>query len=449
MSRQSNRRQFLKQASLAGFGFWVAGGLMRADSRSANEKLNIACIGVGGKGLSDTEHASRFGNIVALSDIDDNRLNAERLKKFEKAKRYNDFRKMFDDMHKTIDAVTVSTPDHTHAVAAMTAMKLGKHVYCQKPLAHTVFEARAMREAAAQFQVATQMGNQGSASDKLREAIEVIQSGAIGPVREVHVWTNRPIWPQAPSVTTRPLDTPQVPKHVHWDLFLGPAPVRPYAVYPPDKKGERKGAYHPFNWRGWWDFGTGALGDMACHTCNLPFRALKLGYPLSVLAESGEINPETYPAWERIIFQFPARDELPAVKFTWYEGRKDGQRMLPPKDLLDEAVRALPPPPGRDGKIPPPPKDPVPPSGILMVGDKGRLFSPRENGDSYILLPVKQFAGYKPPPRTLPRHDAASLPLGSVNADAKDASQGEKAAGKGGSGRPRNYSDIFMKGEWI
>ena len=219
MSRRTNRRQFIQQTGLAGLGFWVAGGLTPAFSRSPNEKLNIAGIGIDGKGSSDIDQAGNLGNVVAICDIDD-RFLEKKGHQFPKAKKYHDFREMLDEMGKSIDAVTVSTPDHTHAVAAMMAIKTGKHVYCQKPLTHTVREARALREAARQYKVCTQMGNQGSAENALREAVEVVQAGVLGPVTEVHVWTNRPIWPQAPSLTKRP-DPKPVPKHVHWDLWLG------------------------------------------------------------------------------------------------------------------------------------------------------------------------------------------------------------------------------------
>ena len=377
MQRRTNRREFLKQTSLAGAGFWVAGGIALAESKSANEKLNIACIGVGGKGSSDTDQAALVGNIVALCDIDDKHLEPK-VKKFPEAKVYNDFRRMFDEMGKQIDAVTVSTPDHTHAVASLTAMLLGKHVYCQKPLTHTVHEARLMRETAARKKVCTQMGNQGTAGNGLREAVEVIQAGGIGPVREAHVWTNRPIWPQAPQVRERPQSAP-VPPHVHWDLFLGPAAKREYAVYPNGKP-----AYHPFNWRGWWDFGTGALGDMACHTANMAFMALKLGYPTSVFSENEEVNTETYPGWATITWEFPARGDMPAVKLFWYEGKKNGEKNLPPKELFK-------------GQNPPG-------SGSLLVGDKGILYSPDDYGARYMLLPKESFTGHQKPEPRLPRN---------------------------------------------
>jgi predicted dehydrogenase len=380
---RTHRRDFLKQTALAGVGFWAAGGLSRAESRAANERLNIACIGVGGKGSSDTDQAAKVGNVVALCDIDDNHLNAKAAK-FPEAKKYNDFRKMLEEMDKQIDAVVVSTPDHTHAPASIMAMKMKKHVYCQKPLTHDVFEARLMRETARANKVCTQMGNQGTASNGLRRAVELIQAGVIGPVREIHVWTNRPIWPQAPAITARPKDTPPVPAHVHWDLFLGPAPERPY--HP---------AYHPFKWRGWWDFGTGALGDMACHTANMAFMACKLGHPTSIEAESAPINPETYPAWAKITFQFPARGDMPPLKLVWYEGNiyddngKKGPQVLPPAEL------------GKGEKFST--------SGSLLVGDKGTLFSPNDYGEQYKLLPAKEFEGYKGPPETLPRNGRGDL----------------------------------------
>lgn len=392
MKKRSDRREFLKDTTLAGVGFWVAGGVALAESKSANEKLSFACIGVGGKGDSDSSHVGRLGNVVAICDIEDESLD-QKARAFPKAKRYNDFRKMFDEMSKEIDAVTVSTPDHTHAIASITAMKLGKHVYCQKPLTHSVYEARLMRETAERHKVATQMGNQGTASNGLRRGVEIIRAGAIGPVHEVHVWTDRPAryWVQGTDAifkvatartaalaalhgkTPSNLQGPAVPKHVHWDLFLGPAPARPYDPI-----------YHPFSWRGWWDFGTGALGDMACHTTNLPFMALKLGYPTTVEAESGEINPETYPNWARITFQFPAREEMPPVKLVWYEGSNKGKRVLPPERLTKGQRMSD--------------------SGSLMVGEKGILFSPNDYGQRYSLLPQKDFEGYKGPAETLPRN---------------------------------------------
>jgi predicted dehydrogenase len=391
MRRHSTRRDFLKQSALASIGFWALGGVTPGVSRAANEKLHIAGIGVGGKGHSDIMQAGQFGDVVAICDIDENHLNRARedlVRRGHSPKTFYDFREMLHKMGEQIDAVTVSTPDHTHAPASVMAMKMGKHVYCQKPLTHSVYEARVMRETAAKKHVATQMGNQGTAEDGLRRAVEIIQAGVLGPVREVHVWTNRPIWPQAPQVTARPKDTPPIPKHVHWDEFLGPAPERPY--HP---------AYHPFAWRGWWDFGTGALGDMACHTANMAFMALKLGYPTRIAAENGEVNPETYPGWARVTYEFPARGDMPPVKFVWYEGKKDGKRVLPPENLT-RGLR-------------------MSDSGSLLVGDRGILFSPNDYGASY------SFVG-------------------------KQAKEIEEAAKKVPERLPRNgKGDTGMKAEWV
>src|SRR5262249_7292152 len=322
MKRRTNRRDFLKQTSLAGVGFWVAGGLTLADSKSPNEKVNIACIGVGGKGSSDTDHAGEVGNVVALCDIDDNTLG-KKAATFAKAAKFNDFRQMLEKLDKQIDAVTVSTPDHTHAVASIMAMKLGKHVYCQKPLTHTVYEARLMRETARQMKVCTQMGNQGTAASGLRRAVEFIQSGGLGAISQAHVWTNRPIWPQAPQVMARPKGTFEVPANVHWDEFLGPALERPYAP-----------GYHPFAWRGWWDFGTGAIGDMGCHTANMAYMGLKLGLPHTIAAEAGDVNSETCPSYAHVVMEFASRGDMPAVAWHWYEGKKNGKHVLPSPDLV-------------------------------------------------------------------------------------------------------------------
>lgn len=355
MIRGIGRRRFLQASSLAGFGILVHGRFAPGQEKSPNERLSFACIGVGGKGSSDTDHVGELGNVIALCDIDSDRLG-KKGEKFPEAKTYSDFRKLLEELAPKIDAVVVSTPDHTHAAAAVMAMRLGKPVYCQKPLAHSPYEARLMRETAAERKVATQMGNQGTSHPGFRAGIELIRGGSIGPIREVHVWTNRPFkyWKQAPDIVTRPEPKP-VPKHVAWDLFLGPAPERPYNP-----------AYHPHNWRGFWDFGTGAMGDMACHTANLAFMALKLGLPTRVSAISGEVNPETYPAWATITYDFPARGDLPPVKLTWYEGAKDGKRHLPDPELFR-------------GKVP---TD----SGSLLVGEKGSIFSPSDYGSEQVLM---------------------------------------------------------------
>jgi predicted dehydrogenase len=376
MTRRTTRRQFLRDAGLAGVGFWLAGGLNQAaDTRSPLEKINVASIGVGGKGESDTRQAAKFANLVAICDIDDRHLD-KMAADFPKGEKFHDFREMLDKRGKDIDAVTVSTADHTHAIASITAMKQKKHVYCQKPLTWSVVEARAMREAAKKYGVSTQMGNQGSAADGLRRAVEIIQSGTIGPIKEAHVWTNRcgGFWKQAPDITARPMAKEEIPTYVHWDLFLGPAPERPYSHL-----------YHPFAWRGWRDFGTGALGDMACHTANMLYRALKLTLPSSIEAQNSEVNPETFQQWATITYNFPARGEMPPVKVTWWEGQKNGKQNLPPAELLQ----------GEKAET----------SGSLLIGEKGTLYSPNDYGAAYVLLPKKAFADYKGPEPSLPRKD--------------------------------------------
>jgi predicted dehydrogenase len=373
MSITTNRRSFLFGASVAGFGILAQGRRGWAGGVGPNEELTIACIGVGGKGSSDTEHAAHHGRIVAICDIDQKRLDAKG-DKHKDAKKYADFRELLHELGPRLDAVVVSTPDHTHAVAAVTAMRMGKHVYCQKPLAHSPWEARLMRETARQQKVCTQMGNQGTAESGFRRGVEIVRARRIGEVREIHVWTNRPFkyWKQAPDIVSRPQTEP-VPLHVHWDLFLGPAPERPY-----------NHIYHPHDWRGWWDFGTGSLGDMACHTTNLPFMALQLGLPTRVSARSGEVNLETYPAWATITYEFPERNGLPPVKLIWYEGAKDGKRNLPPDDLFPKDFK---------------PSD----SGSLMIGTLGQMYSPSDYGADQKLWPEEKFKDFQDPERILPR----------------------------------------------
>jgi predicted dehydrogenase len=379
MSRRHSRREFIKQTSAIGVGAWIVGPNLLAQEKSPNERLRMASVGVGGKGSSDCDNAAEFGDMVALCDIDDNILEGK-AKRFPEAKKYNDFRKMLEEMGDKIDAVTVSTPDHTHAPAAMMAIKMKKHVYVQKPLTHTVFEARALKDAAKKYGVCTQMGNQGTAENGLRRAVEIIRDGVIGPVKEIHVWTNRPVWPQAPRITARP-EASEPPAHVHWDLWLGPAAERPYSA---EKMYNNRPPYHDFNWRGWWDFGTGALGDMACHTANMAFMALKLGMPTAIVAEVIGLNPETYPEGAHIVWDFPARESMPAVKFNWYEGKKDGNKLLPPLELLYG--------------------EKVVDSGSVLVGEKGVIYSPNDYGAAYKIFPAKDFEGYKGPEETLPRN---------------------------------------------
>lgn len=367
MVRITRRRAIQSTAASLGY-FLTAPAYSAVRTLGANEKLRVAGVGVGGKGEGDIKQAGKFMEVVALCDVDEERSGKAK-DAFPHAKRFFDYRKLINDMGKEFDAVTISTADHHHAPAAVLAMRAGKHVYCQKPLTHTVAEARLMRETAAKHRVITQMGNQGSAHNGLRRAVELVQSGIIGPVREAHVWTNRPwvYWKQAPDYVSRPKSEPPVPEYLHWDEWLGPAPVRPYAVQP-----DKKPAYHPHDWRGWWDFGTGALGDMGCHTANMVFRALKLDAPTAVIANASEINSETYPAWGRIDYHYPARGDMPGVVLHWYEGKNGMERVLPPNELVSKLLK---------------PSQKLSDSGSILVGEKGTLFSPNDYGAHFTFTP--------------------------------------------------------------
>jgi predicted dehydrogenase len=362
------RRQFIYYSAVAA-GATALSGYGRAQPRpvSPNEKLNIGMVGCGGKGGGDLNFCSGE-NIVALCDVSESAAAPAR-QKHPNAKFYKDYRKMLEE-EKSLDAVDIATPDHMHAVIAATAIKLGKHVYCQKPLTHDVFEARTLRDLAKKYKVATQMGNQGSASDGLRRAVEVVQAGLIGKVHDACVWTNRPIWPQG---LDRPEGSDTVPEGLDWDLWLGTAPFRPFKSSWPEGgtnggRARQRGVYQPFSWRGWQDFGTGALGDMACHTVNWPFRALKLGYPTEVEAESSGMNQEMYPKKSKIRFQFPAREGLPPLTFWWFDG---GNK--PPPEVTADIVAM---------------QDQVSGSGCLLIGDKGQVFSP-DDGDQDLRFFVK------------------------------------------------------------
>lgn len=362
MSQRISRRTFLRGAAIGGFSF-----LFLRDSRMAfgfpqNEKLNIALIGAGGRGRGNLDGVISE-NIVALCDVDERLAHSAR-QAVPNAKFFKDYRKMLEQMRKEIDAVVVSTPDHTHAVASAMAIRLGKHVYCEKPLTRTIWEARTLRDLARRYKVATQMGNQGTASNELRQGVEVLQSGVLGKVTEIHVWSNRPIWPQG---VPRPKEEMVIPEGLDWELWLGPAPKRPYHE-----------AYHPFAWRGWIDFGTGAIGDMACHTMNMAFWALNLRDPVSIEAETSGVNGETFPKWSIVRYQFLQRGDLPACKMTWYDG---GQK--PPAELLMGEQMAD--------------------SGLLIIGSEGRLYSPGDYGTPFVLLPREKFANYQPPAPSIPR----------------------------------------------
>ena len=357
------RRQFMSGLAIATAGFQVVPGhvLGLNGATPPNGKLNIAGVGVAGQGGHDITQFPDH-NIVGLCDVDWAHA-AGTFRKFPKARQWKDYRRMLEEQ-KDIDAVVVATPDHVHAFASVAAMQLGKHVYCEKPLTHSVWEARRVATVAREKGLVTQMGNQGQASEETRRLCELVWSGAIGAVREVHIWTDRPsnglfgeYWPQG---VNRPSDTPPVPDTLAWDLWLGPAPERPYHK-----------AYLPFKWRGWWDFGTGALGDIGCHAMDPVFRALKQGAPTSVQASSSRVNKETYPLASMVTYEFPARDasvqatnahirgqqgaaagglEMPPLKLVWYDG---GLRPARP-DILEEGPAM-----GTNGR--------------LLIGDKGVL----------------------------------------------------------------------------
>ncbi len=357
-AQKTTRREFLKQTLTAGMGLlFLKSGFGKG--QSPNDKLNIAIIGTGGRGWDNLQAVSSE-NIVALCDVDLERL-APAVQAFPKAAVYVDFRRMLE-RQRDIDAVVISTPDHTHALPTLIALQLGKHVYCEKPLVHSVWEARMVREMARRAKVATQMGNQAHASNNLRQAVEVVRSGIIGAIREVHCWTDRPIWPQG---IERPKETPPVPSTLFWDLWLGPAPARPY--HP---------AYHPFAWRGWWDFGTGALGDMGCHIIDTAYWALELGLPTSIEAEGEPRHPETGPKWSIVRYEFPARKGMPPVRLIWYDGGRK-----PSNELVEG--------------------HPLAPNGTLFVGEKGVIYFP--HADRCFLFPQAKFTDFQPPAPSIPR----------------------------------------------
>jgi predicted dehydrogenase len=379
-----DRRNFLKQTAAVGTGTFLAGGApgyARSLRPAPNERIRFACIGVGGKGSSDTDHVAGLGEIVGLCDVDADTLDdkANTLKaKHPGLKKYYDYRKMLEDLGDKIDAVTVSTPDHTHAPASVLAMRMGKHVYCQKPLTWSIEEARMMRGLAAEKKLCTQMGNQGTADSGFRSGVEVLRSGVIGQIKEILVWTNRPIWPQGMHI---PKDTPGIPNKVRWSEFLGPAHDRPY--HP---------SYQPFNWRGWLDFGTGALGDMACHTINIAAMALELFDPetIEVVDTSGIVDNASYPVWSIIKTQFGPRNGRGPLTMTWYDG---GEKL--PKDKRSYTDRLY--------------GERVPRSGLLLVGEKGSFFSRNDYGAEHVLLPKDQFKEVKKPSPTLPRHEKGDI----------------------------------------
>jgi predicted dehydrogenase len=398
MDDQNGQPIFLSRRAFVG-GMAATAGFMIVPRRvlggtrhtPPSDTVNIAVVGyVHGMGTSNINGCLKGGNanIVALCDVDESAATAAKLEKSQvlvrcpKATRYQDFRVMLEKQ-KDIDAVLVATPDHTHAVIAMAAMQLGKHVYVQKPLTRTISEARALTEAARRYKIVSQMGNQGRSGEGVRLIQEWIEDGAIGEVHEVHCWTNRPIWPQG---IPRPTDTPAVPEGLDWDLWLGPAPVRPYHT-----------AYHPFSWRSWLDFGCGALGDMACHVMDASYSTLKLGSPTSVTAslahqvvaaprEDGTIGnqrlkyDDSFPPAAAIHFTFPARGrKLPALKLHWYDGG-----ILPERPEELEVDRRL------------------PDSGTIFVGSKGKLMC-ETYSEGPRLIPESRMQKYNRPKKSLPR----------------------------------------------
>ena len=399
MDEQNTNPNFISRRAFVG-GVAAAAGVMIVPRRvlggqgyqAPSDTVNVATVGyVHGMGTSNTNAcADAKANIVALCDVDESDAAMRKMKRsktpildrFPNAARYKDFRVMLEKQ-KDIDAVVVATPDHAHAVVAMAAMQLGKHVYVQKPLTRTISEARALTEAARRYKVVSQMGNQGRSGEGVRLIQEWIEDGAIGEVREVHCWTNRPIWPQGMA---RPTDTPAVPDGLDWDLWIGPAPMRPFNT-----------AYHPFSWRSWIDFGAGALGDMACHVMDASYSVLKLGSPSSVLASVAynvvEVQRpdgttsnqrlkynDSFPPATVVHYNFPARGKkLPALKFHWYDGG-----ILPERPEELEPERRL------------------PESGTIFVGSKGKLIS-ETYSESPRLIPEKRMQAYKRPKKTIPR----------------------------------------------
>jgi predicted dehydrogenase len=361
-----SRRRFLAKLGAAA----IAAGVVPADPAraklpSVSDRLNLAIIGCGGRG-SDNLEGVASENIVALCDVDE-RQAAEAFKKYPTAKRFRDYRKLFDTMHTQLDAVVVSTPDHMHAPISLAAMELGKHVYCEKPLTWGIEEARKMARMAREKKLATQMGTQGMAGNRSRMGVEIIRSGVLGEISELHVWTDRPSgwWDQG---IDRPRDKQPVPEGLDWNLWLGVAPERPYHR-----------AYCPFAWRGWKDFGTGAAGDMGIHNAAMPFAALELGPPSTAeIIETSGLKSETFPSWSRIKLKFPAGTSRGPVTLFWYEGGKQ-----PSAELV------------AGGKIEK--------NGAIVVGTKGTLSSAEWTGGEWTLLPKEKFRDFKPQQRSEPR----------------------------------------------
>ncbi len=384
-----NRRSFLRNTVLGGTGLIILQNSGSARSYQANDKLNIALIGVGGRGRWFVGTIPKLDtNVVAMCDVNERKASLS-FEEIPKAKKYFDFRKMLEEMDKQIDAVVIAIPDHTHAVATATAMKMGKHVFCEKPLTRTVSEARTLRRMAARCKVATQMGNQGTSSEGFRRAVELIGGGVIGDVREVHAWNTG----GGPGERPIPTDEHPVPEYLHWDLWLGPANRRPH------------NSRWLSGWHGWRDFGTGNLGNWASHTMNLPFKALRLDTLWNRKSDSSATNlvrldpkvsgvhKHSLPKWEIIRYDFPARGDMPPVRINWYNG--PGQ--APGPRLMIEQLLGRPLDWGDAGE-----KKWVDHAGCLLIGTRGMIHSTGHNM-SFSLLPEDKFKDFEGPPRTLPR----------------------------------------------
>lgn len=352
-----NRRQVLQAAGAAmavgSVGYWSS--TAAAQSKSPNEKLNLACIGTANRALDNIKEI-RHENIVALCDVDKSYLD-QRLMEFKDARPYRDYRELIDKEGDKIDAVLVAVADHNHAPATARALRAGKHTYCEKPLTHTVAEARLVAKLAKEKGLATQMGTQIHAGENYRRVVEMLQAGVIGDVTDVHVWIGKS-W----GGGDLPTETEKAPEHLDWDLWLGPAPVRPFA----------KGRYHPAQWRRWWAFGSGTLGDMGCHYMDLAFWALELTHPTTIEAEGPPVHVETAPEGLTVRYEFPARGNKPPVKMTWYDGN------MIPKSLFNQKV---------------------PGAGLMFVGSQGMMFA---DYDTFRLFPAEKFKGAKLPAPSIP-----------------------------------------------
>ena len=373
---KSTRRDFMKVAALTGVGFWAMAGNESKAQALANGRPGLAGFGTGGKGDSDISSGANHCDVVVICDVDRRRL-AQAQEKYPRAKAYTDYRKAFDEMVDSFDVVTISTPDHTHTCIGVLALRAKKHSYIQKPLTRTIYEARLLGELAREAGVCTQMGNQGSGSNRLRQGAAQIKAGVLGTITAVHTWSNRPVWAQMPGrrmtlekfaedvranrpnqadalIAAREREINSHLENLDWENWLGPAPERPY--WP--------GLYHAFEWRGWWDFGSGALGDMACHTFNQPYAACDLKFPTSVQAKSSGHDFDSFPARSEIRFEFPATDDRPAVDVFWYDGGiKAPQELLSQFGINEPAA-----------------------SGALYIGEKGAMYDGGDNGGNWRLI---------------------------------------------------------------